>query len=125
SLDIPGRIIEQTGRSHGNQQLREQVSRLPVRRKMPATQQHRAVERFLCEVDVIDVHPGAGQLHLVADLQMTKPAEPRQQPAHGQRRRRLHAQDSLHGRPRSAAGCDRFGETGDRRNVLPAFGCAD
>ncbi|MNH05716.1 hypothetical protein D3C79_650590 [compost metagenome] len=42
---------------------------------------------------MIDIHPGTGQLHLVARLQMTKTAEPRQQPAHGQGRRRFHAQD--------------------------------
>ena len=45
---------------------------------MPVAQQHGAVERFLIEVDVVDVHPRAGQLHFIARLQVPKAAQPRQ-----------------------------------------------
>ncbi|MNJ63570.1 hypothetical protein D3C77_594830 [compost metagenome] len=42
---------------------------------------------------MVDIHPGTGQLHLIARLQVAKAAQARQQPAHGQGRRGLHAQD--------------------------------
>ncbi|MCY1429860.1 hypothetical protein D9M71_457920 [compost metagenome] len=47
----------------------------------------------MIEIDMIDVHPGAGQLYFVARLQVAKAAQACQQPAHGQGRRGFHAQD--------------------------------
>ncbi|MNP47045.1 hypothetical protein D3C76_1410820 [compost metagenome] len=44
---------------------------------------------------MVDIHPGAGQLHFVARLQVAEPAKARQQPAHGQGRWGFHAQDVI------------------------------
>ncbi len=92
---VPGLLVEQVWRTHGDQQLREQLAHFPFRREHPVAEQHRAIERLLVEVHMVDIHPGAGQLHLVARLQMAKAAKARQQPAHGQGRGGLHAQDVI------------------------------
>ncbi|MNT20528.1 hypothetical protein D3C72_1558390 [compost metagenome] len=76
---------------------------------MPVAEDDGTVKGFVIEVHRIDVHPGAGQLHFVARLQMTEAAEARQQPAHGQGRRGFHAQDVVFG-AQGIAGAFKRGE---------------
>ncbi|MNV82614.1 hypothetical protein D3C71_1763590 [compost metagenome] len=78
ALDVPGLIVQQIRRAHRDQQLWKQITGFPVWWKMPIAQQYGTVERLVIEVHRVDIHPGAGQLHLIARLQMPEATQARQ-----------------------------------------------
>ncbi|MNF69180.1 hypothetical protein D3C84_510550 [compost metagenome] len=65
---IPRAFVEQFRCPHRNQQLGKQPHHFPVRRKVPIAKQYRTIKGLMVEIDMIDIHPGAGQLHLIARL---------------------------------------------------------
>ncbi len=96
--DIPGLIAQQIGRADRNQLLGKQVDCASQSGgKCPLLRSTAQSNGSWLKSTGVDVHPGAGQLHFVARLQMPKATEPRQQPAHGQGRRGFHAQDVVFG----------------------------
>ncbi|MNE53341.1 hypothetical protein D3C80_1480640 [compost metagenome] len=94
-LGVPRAVAERLRRTDRDQPFAEQQGAFPFIRKVSATEQHRAVERFVGEIDLVHIHPGAGQLHFVVAALHAEGAEPRQQPAHGQGRGRLQAHYAL------------------------------
>ncbi|MNH05186.1 hypothetical protein D3C79_645030 [compost metagenome] len=49
--------------AHRYQPLVKQLEAVDLGGKTPVSQQNRGLERFAVEIDVIDIHPHAGQLH--------------------------------------------------------------